>query len=205
QGINRRRPHLQTSVAATFTRDDVAVRRSILAPHGLVAHQSFLPRDTAIETIRGLLVRAQVAEHVPSLALLKKHRASDFLLTPLPAGYSLTLEIPLRPGGEARAQALLRDLNTIVIEAGGCCSLATDSAANAEQARRMIGEQRLARFREVKAQSDPDGLLCTDLYRRVIAPGGASSGQSAAKRSKAATTSRAMPATASGMRKVRKR
>src|SRR5262249_19789732 len=117
-----------------------------------------------------LLLRSRAAGLVPSLAVLKKHRADDFTLSYLVDGYSLALDYPVRRGEEQRLLPLMNELNDVLADAGGRHILAQDTTATREQLIRMYPTQQLTRFRELKRQHDPDGLLSTDLYRRLLAP-----------------------------------
>ena len=101
--------------------------------------------------------------------MLKKHRASDALLSCLVEGYSLALDYPVRRGQEEKLRKLLGALNDITVEAGGRVYFAKDSTLTPTQTQRMYGDA-LERFHALKQQYDPQGLLTTDLYQRAIAP-----------------------------------
>ena len=170
QGAGSRKPHLETYAAANFLLDAIPNWRDTYLPGGLVQHQSFIPRDAALGAFRTILERSQAAGIVPSLSVLKKHKASAFLMSYLLDGYSLALDYPVRRGNEERTLRLMRELNDVVADAGGNCYFAKDSTLTAEQERRMMPPKRLERFFALKQQYDPRGLLATDLYRRALAP-----------------------------------
>ncbi len=170
QGARPRRPHWQTYAAANFTLDAIPNWRDAYRPGGLLQHQAFVPREAALQAFTGILQRCQRAGIVPTLAVLKKHRASDALLSYLVDGYSLALDFPVRRGEESRTLSLLSDLNDITADAGGRCYFAKDSTATAAQVGRMYPAERIAEFLALKRQVDPDGLLSTSLYRRALAP-----------------------------------
>src|SRR5262249_26361950 len=133
-------------------------------------HQSFVPRAAAPGAFREPLRRSQAAGLVPSLAVLKKHRADDFTLSYLMDGYSLALDYPVRQGEEERVLQLMGELNDVLAGSGGRIYFAKDSTATRAQVARMYPAQKLVQFRELKRQYDPDGLLSTNLYRRLLAP-----------------------------------
>ncbi len=164
------RPHLATYVRANFPLDAIPHWRETYRPGGLIQHQSFVPRAAAPAVLRQLLQRSHDAGIVPSLAVLKKHRADDFLLSCLDDGYSLALDYPLRPRQEAATLTLMRTLNDLLADSGGRCYFAKDSTATAEQVRRMYSAEALARFLVLKKRYDDSGLLATNLYRRTLAP-----------------------------------
>ncbi|HZU77458.1 MAG TPA: hypothetical protein VFA70_11890, partial [Dehalococcoidia bacterium] len=124
----------------------------------------------APDLFREILARSQRAGLAPSLAVLKKHRPSPFLLNYLPDGYSLALDYAVPRGTEARTMALMRELNALVAERGGSFFLAKDSTLAPDDFARAFAPEALARFRALKAQYDPGELLQTDIYRRVLRP-----------------------------------
>ncbi len=170
QSISQRRPHLTTYPAANFPLDVVPNFRSVSIPGGLIQHQSFVPTEAAEEIFGQILARSHAAGHVPTFAVLKKHRASPFLLNYLLDGYSLALDFPVRRGEEESLRSLADELNDLVAEAGGRCYFAKDSTATAEQVRRMYPTDALALFAALKQQYDPKGLLSSNLYRRAHSP-----------------------------------
>lgn len=163
-------PHLETYAAANFLLDAIPNWRDVYKPGGLIQHQSFVPRETASATFKDILRRSQSAGLVPSLAVLKKHRGDDFTLSPLLDGYSLALDYPVHRGSEVRLLRLMRDLNDLLADAGGRIYFAKDSTATAAQVSRMYPADRLATFAAAKARYDPNNLLSTNLYRRLLAP-----------------------------------
>jgi FAD/FMN-containing dehydrogenase len=160
---------LETYARANFLLDAIPDWRDTYQPGGLLQHQAFVPRAAAPAAFAELLRRSQRAGVVPSLAVLKKHRPADGVLSYLVDGYSLALDYPMRRATAARTLALLAELNDVVADAGGRVYFAKDATATAAQVRRMYGDQALARFAALKERYDPDGLLSTDLYRRVLA------------------------------------
>lgn len=171
QSLTQRRPHLTAYPAADFPLDAIPHWRDTYLPGGLIQHQSFVSADAAEEVFAQILQRSREAGHVPTFAVLKKHRASSFVLSYLLDGYSLALDYPVRKGEEASLLKLMAELNDLVAEAGGRCYFAKDSTATAEQVRRMYPRDALDKFAALKRQYDPHGLLSSNLYRRALQPG----------------------------------
>jgi FAD/FMN-containing dehydrogenase len=166
------RPHWSTYAAANFPLDAIPSWREAYRPGGgLIQHQSFVPRVVAAGVFRQLLERSQAAGLAPSFAVLKKHRPDDFLLSYLGDGYSLALDYPVRRGLATALLRLLSEFNDVLADGGGLCYFAKDSTVTAEQARRMYTAERLARFLALKKACDEQGMLSSDLYRRVFAAG----------------------------------
>ncbi len=168
RGAQSSHPHLTSYLADNFPLDLIPNWKDAYRPGGLTQQQSFVPREAALPAFRQLLERSHAAGIVPSLAVLKRQRASDFLLDYLVDGYSLALDFPMRRATEARTLALLRELNEITLDHGGRVYLAKDDTLTAEQAQRMYAPATLARFRALKVRYDPTDLLQTNLYRRVL-------------------------------------
>jgi hypothetical protein len=61
------------------------------------------------------------------------------------------------------------ELTEIVLQAGGRFYFAKDSLISSAAAARFLGQDTLQRFREFKARCDPQELLQTELYRRLLA------------------------------------
>lgn len=161
-------PHLEPYAPANFMLDFIPLFRSIYHSGGLLQHQSFVAAETAPEVFWGLLARARAAGFVSSLAVLKKQRASEFLLNYLCDGYSLALDFSVTRGAERAAVALMRDLNAMTAEAGGRFFLAKDATLTPDHFRQAFPAATLAQFRALKARYDPAETLQTDIYRRVI-------------------------------------
>ncbi len=159
-----------TYTSANFPLDAIPNWRDTYRPRGLIQHQSMMPREAAAHAFTEVLTRSHAAGIVPSFAVLKKHRTSDFLMTYLVDGYSLALDYPVRQGQETALLRLMHELNEVVVDHGGRCYLAKDSTLTADQARRMYPAEDLFRFHALKRQYDPSHLFDTNLFRRVLDP-----------------------------------
>lgn len=163
-------PHYERYVPANFILNFVPNFKRIYLPGGLIQHQTFAPRAVAPRLFGAVLARSQALGLEPSLAVLKKHKPSPFLLNYLPDGYSLALDYAVPRRSEARTLELMRELNHLVAEHGGSFFLAKDSTLTPDDFRRAFAPATLERFAALKAQYDPHELLQTDIYRRVVRP-----------------------------------
>ena len=156
--------------AFAFLFDRVPDWQRALGPGGLIQHQSFVPAAHAREVFTAELRLAQRRGLVPYLGVLKRHRSDAFLMTHGLDGYSLALEFKVTRRNRGRLWALAAELDQLVIDAGGRFYLAKDSTLTPRTFAASLGDERLARFHAIKHACDPEGLLATDLYRRLFPP-----------------------------------
>jgi FAD/FMN-containing dehydrogenase len=161
-------PHQERYVPANFLLNFFPDFKRIYRPGGLIQQQSFVPREQAPKVFRALLARSQLAALQPALAVLKRHRPSPFLLNYLPDGYSLALDYAVPR--ETATLMLMAELNALVAANGGTFFLAKDSTLTPEDYLLASDPAALAEFARLKRQYDPDELLQTNLYRRVLRP-----------------------------------
>jgi decaprenylphospho-beta-D-ribofuranose 2-oxidase len=135
---------------------------------GMIQYQSFLPKETA-EAAWTELLNLSLKRGLPSyLGVTKRHRPDKFLLTHAVDGFSLALDFKITNGNRARLSAMLQEFDKIVLDAGGRFYFAKNSETRPETAVRFLGEETIAKFKKLKKRCDPDGLLESDLYRRVF-------------------------------------
>ncbi len=135
--------------------------------HGLIQFQPFVPRDRAHEVLGEVLRRSQERGFVPYLGVLKRHRPDPFWLTHAVDGWSLALDYRVTPGNREALFEHCRALAERVFDAGGRFYFAKDLVLPRGAARRLFAPETLERFLALKKKLDPEGLLQTDLWRRV--------------------------------------
>jgi decaprenylphospho-beta-D-ribofuranose 2-oxidase len=165
--------HFRQSLAAfNFLLDYVPNWERGYGPNGLIQYQSFVPRAAAADVFRAQLELSRRRGRPSFLGVTKRHRPDAFLLTHAVDGFSLALDFPA-PGsarGRTEFQQMTRDLDRLVLEAGGRFYFAKDSLLAPEAAARYLGAETLAKLAALKQRCDPDHLLQTELYRRLLAP-----------------------------------
>ena len=58
-------------------------------------------------------------------------------------------------------------MNDLVLAAGGRFYFAKDSTLRPSDVQSYLGDERLAKYRRIKSEVDPDGLLTSSLAERV--------------------------------------
>ena len=158
----------QPFTAFNFLLDYVPDWKKAYQPGGLIQYQSFIPRENAARTFRALMERSRRAGLPTYLGVVKRHRPDDFLLTHAVDGYSLAMDFQVTQRKRARLARLARELDDIVLAAGGRFYFAKDSTLRPEVAAAYLGEETLAKFNALKQRCDPQNLLQTNLSRRVF-------------------------------------
>jgi decaprenylphospho-beta-D-ribofuranose 2-oxidase len=135
--------------------------------HGLIQFQPFVPKEHAHRVFGEILRRSRARGSVPYLAVLKRHRPDPFWLTHAVDGWSLALDYKVTPETRTELFAFCRTLAELVLEAGGKFYFAKDSVLPAGVLGRMFPRARLEEFFALKRALDPEGVLESDLWRRV--------------------------------------
>lgn len=164
----RRHTFRQSHAAFHFLLDYIPDWELSYGREGLIQYQSFLPKDTALQAWTEMLAMAKERGLPSYLGVTKRHRPDRFLLSHAVDGFSLALDFKITERNRARLGGLLAEFDQIVLEAGGRFYFAKNSETTAETTRAFLGEETVKKFRKLKKRTDPDGLLESDLYRRIF-------------------------------------
>lgn len=159
----------QTHAAFHFLLDYIPNWELAYGRGGLIEYQSFLPKEQAEAAWREMLTLS-IRRGLPSyLGVTKRHRPDRFLLSHAVDGFSAALDFKVTNGNRAALSRMLQDFDRIVLDAGGRFYFAKNSETTAGSALRFLGAKTVQQFKRLKKRCDPDGVLESNLYRRVFA------------------------------------
>jgi decaprenylphospho-beta-D-ribofuranose 2-oxidase len=163
--IGQRKAHHEGLVGFSFLLDYVPNWRNAYLPGGFIQYQSFVPRDKAREVFARQIQMQQEAKLEAFLGVLKRHRPDrrEFLFSHALNGYSLALDFKVTEKTWPRLQQLCHDMNEVVRDAGGRFYFAKDSTLR----RSDLEPSKVLEYRRLKAALDPDGVLSSNLARRL--------------------------------------
>jgi FAD/FMN-containing dehydrogenase len=144
-----------------FPLDGIGNWNRIYGPRGFVEHQCVIPTKNAEAALSEMLGLITAKGNASFLAVLKKlGPASGLMSFPL-EGYTLALDIAVKPD----LFPFLDALDKIVVKAGGRLYLAKDARQSRETFE--ASNPGLERFREVRRTVDPSGRMSSRLSRRL--------------------------------------
>jgi decaprenylphospho-beta-D-ribofuranose 2-oxidase len=159
--------HEQSLVGFSFLLDYVPNWRKAYLPGGFIQYQSFVPREHAKEVFSQQIALQRDVKLESFLGVFKLHKPDKFLFSHAVDGYSLALDFKVTRKNWSRLEKLCHRMNDVVLQAGGRFYFAKDSTLRPSDVRAYLGEDALNRFRKFRAEHDPEGILSTDLARRL--------------------------------------
>ncbi len=166
--ISPKKQMRQAHAAFAFLLDYVPNWKKAYGNGGLIQFQSFLPKESAEDAFRKQIELCQRESLVPFLAVFKRHRADKFLMTHAVDGFSLALDFKVTTNNRTQLWKLTEKLNEIVLASGGRFYMAKDLTLTPEAFRQYLGTETLAKFQALKSRFDPDGILESELSKRLF-------------------------------------
>ena len=127
--------------------------------------QLTFPQDKARQAIVEILGICQTSPSPPVTAVFRGHRADGGLLSFSEDGYSLNFDFHPNNHNEVESRRAVERIIEATARLGGKIHLAKDQVMTPEQFARIY--PRHSEFLEIKQRLDPDGLLTSDLAKRV--------------------------------------
>jgi len=164
----RRHTFRQSHAAFHFLLDYVPLWELSYGRNGLIQYQPFLPKEEALPLWTEMLAIAKERGLPPYLGVTKRHRPDKCLLSHALDGFSLALDFKVTDRTREKLSAMLQEFDRLVLEAGGRFYFAKNSETRPETTKAFLGEETVAKFKKLKGRTDPEGLLESDLYRRIF-------------------------------------
>lgn len=158
----------QSHAAFHFLLDYVPLWELSYGRNGLIQYQSFLPKETALQTWTEMLATAKERGLPSYLGVTKRHRPDKFLLTHAVDGFSLALDFKVTNRNRDKLSEMLQEFDQLVLKAGGRFYFAKNSETTHETTEAFLGKETVDRFKKLKKRTDPHGLLESDLSRRIF-------------------------------------
>lgn len=133
----------------------------LYAKRGFVQYQCVFPTEVSREALIQILQLCSQKGWGSFLAVLKRLGSQEGWLSFSMPGYTLTLDMPVKPG----LWEFLDQLDQLVIHSGGRVYLAKDARLSPEAFRAMYPS--FPQWLEVKSKVDPDNLFSSALSRRL--------------------------------------
>jgi hypothetical protein len=158
----------QSHVAFHFLLDYVPDWKKSYGPGGLIQYQPFIPKETAQDAFSDMLRLCQRRGIPNYLTVFKRHRPDDFLMTHGLDGFSMAMDFRITDSRRSAINSLTYELDEIVLASGGRFYFAKDSTMRPSVALAYLAQETIDRFKEIKNRCDPEGVLQTDLWRRIF-------------------------------------
>ena len=158
----------QPHAAFHFLLDYVPNWKRAYGDGGLIQYQCFIPTEKALETFTAIFQLNQQMGLPNYLSVLKKHKTDPFLLSHGVDGYSMAMDFKVTPRNRAKLVAMARQMDEIVLRAGGRFYFAKDSTLRSEIVQAFLGEQTVAQLNTLKQAYDPAGVVESNLWRRLF-------------------------------------
>ncbi len=158
-----REHHGIESITAFFHPLDMVGRwNRVYGRSGFLQYQFVVPFE-AVDTLRTIISKVAADGHASFVNVLKRFGAASGGLLSFPKpGWTLTLDLP---ASAPSIGALLRELDELVIAAGGRHYLAKDALATPAVV--AAGYSRLGEWKTIRNSVDPDGVWASDQARRL--------------------------------------
>ncbi len=152
----------ETLTAFFHPLDMVGQWNRLYGRNGFLQYQFVVPFE-AVDTLRTIVRKISDEGHASPLTVLKRMGAESGGLLSFPTpGWTLTVDLA---AGDRGLPKLVRDLDELVLAAGGRHYLAKDSHTTAAVIR--AGYPRLDEWKSIRARFDPDRRWVSDQARRL--------------------------------------
>jgi decaprenylphospho-beta-D-ribofuranose 2-oxidase len=163
-----KKKYLQGHAEFAFLLDYVPNWKFIYKPGSMIQYQVFLPKEVAVDCMNQIFEICQKKKIIPYLAVFKKHKKDNFLLSHSVDGFSMAMDFPVTKNNRKNVWDLAYELDDIVINAKGKFYFAKDSTLRPKVSEQIFSKEVIEKFKSLKEKYDPNNILESDLYKRVF-------------------------------------
>ena len=145
----------QSHAAFHFLLDYVPLWELSYGRNGLIQYQSFLPKETALQTWTEMLATAKKRGLPSYLGVTKRHRPDNFLLTHAVDGFSLAMDFKVTDRNRAKLSEMLQEFDQMVLDAGGRFYFAKNSETSPETRKGLPGRRDGGEIQEIEETHRP--------------------------------------------------
>ncbi len=162
------KPYFQGHAEYAFLLDYVPNWKFIYKPGSMIQYQIFLPEENTISGMKEILSLCQKKGIVSYLAVFKRHKKDEFLFSHSVNGYSMAMDFPVTKSNKEKLWNLCYEMDEIILKNNGKFYLAKDSVLRKNIAEKIFGSKAIQTLKSLKAKYDPNSILESDMYRRII-------------------------------------
>jgi FAD/FMN-containing dehydrogenase len=149
------KPYKQGHAEFAFLLDYVPNWKFIYKPGSMIQYQVFIPKENGNKALVAILEHCQKKGIASYLAVFKKHRKDNFLLTHSVDGYSMALDFPITKNNKSKVWEMCHELDEIVIANNGRFYFAKDSTLRSIVAEKIFTKTIISKFKKLKEKYDP--------------------------------------------------
>ncbi|MCB1179466.1 MAG: FAD-binding oxidoreductase [Leptospiraceae bacterium] len=167
-GFISTKKYKQGHAAFAFLLDYVPNWKFVYKPGSMIQYQTFIPKENALKAYREIFELCHKRGKPPFLAVFKKHRKDDFLLTHSVDGFSMAMDFPVSKSSKKALWDLCYEIDELVIKYGGRFYFAKDSTLRKVVAEKVFSKETIDKYLKLKEKLDPNQILQSDLFKRIF-------------------------------------
>lgn len=151
-----------------FLLDYVPGWKKIYKPGSMIQYQVFFPENSAYTGMKEIFEHCHKKGMPSFLAVFKRHRKDNFLISHAVDGYSMAMDFPVSPKTRQKVWDMAYELDEIVLKHKGRFYFAKDSVMRPKVAEGFLSKEVVQKIKDLKKKYDPNNILQSDLYSRVF-------------------------------------
>ena len=149
-----------------FMHNKIPDIREVYRPYGFYEFEPLIPFSGEGKNIRHLLELCQEYGAESLLCAVKSHREDDYLISFEGQGFSIGIDIQVKGRSKKSIRDFVKALSDYVTSIEGKIYLAKDENISKNSFEQMY--PRYIEFIALKEELDPEGVFCSDMYKRLM-------------------------------------